>query len=147
MIDCVYRKLYPEDIRLVVDMNLNYREGFICRKNAELFLQNPANWIFAAVDGKKIIGFAYGYELNRLNDIGNMLYIHEVGVMKKNQRQGVGFSLMTELMKVSKTKGICRLFLSAHQNNIGANALYKKLGGEVSPDSKGNDTCYHFQIK
>lgn len=132
---------------MVMEMNRNYREGFICFESAKRFLDNPMNWIYAAVSGDTIIGFAYGYELNRLNDEGNMLYIHEISVMDAYQRQGVGFRLMTELKQVCRKKKICRYFLSAYQNNAGANALYRKLGGEVSAESGGDDVCYYFQTK
>ena len=51
----IYRKLSIEDIELVVEMNQNFREGFIEREYAERFLMNPENWLFAAVDNDKII--------------------------------------------------------------------------------------------
>lgn len=140
----ICRKLMQKDIEMVMDMNKHYREGFICYDSAVKFLQDEKNWIFAAVCEGVIIGFAYGYELNRLDHYGNMLYIHEVGVMEQYQRQGVGYKMMTELKLACKSRNICRYFLSAYQNNIGANALYKKLGGVVSEVSKGNDTDYIF---
>ena len=141
------QKLTLKDIGMVMDMNRNYREGFICYESALTFLKNEKNWIFAAVLDNVIIGFAYGYELNRLDHAGNMLYIHEVGVMERYQRQGVGYKMMTELKLACKNRNICRYFLSAYQNNAGANALYKKLGGVVSEESKGNDTDYIFFTK
>lgn len=143
----ICRKLSINDINIVMDMNKNYREDFICHDNALAFLKNHYNWIFAAIYDNVIIGFAYGYELNRLNDIGNMLYIHEVGVMEQYQRQGIGYRMMTELKDACKEKKICRYFLSTYQNNVGANALYRKLGGECSLESNGSDTSYYFQIK
>jgi ribosomal protein S18 acetylase RimI-like enzyme len=130
-----------------MDMNKNYREGFICYDNAYKFLENPNNWIFAAICDKMIIGFAYGYELNRLNDIGNMIYVHEVGVMEQYQRQGIGYRMMSELKDACREKKICRYFLSTYQNNVGANALYRKLGGECSFESNGNDRNYFIQTK
>lgn len=143
----ICRKLTENDIDMVMDMNKNFRDGFICYDNALTYLENQRNWLFAAVANDVIIGFAYGYELNRLNDIGNMLYIHEVGVMHKYQKQGVGYRMMSELKEECKNKKICRYFLSAYQNNAGANSLYKKLGGVVSEESQGNDTNYIFFTK
>ncbi len=145
--DYICRKLTCEDISMVMDMNRDYREGFICRPNAEDFLADPENWIWAAVMNGQIIGFAYGYELHRLNNIGNMLYIHEVGVMDAYQRQGVGYTMMSMLKSECHSRGICRFFLTAYQNNIGANALYRKLGGAVSLESHGDDVVYYFNTK
>lgn len=147
MMDYICRKLDIDDLDRVMDMNRNYREGFICRENAAEFLKNPRNWLFAAVYEGVIIGFAYGYELNRLDGKGNMIYINEVGVMDQYRRQGIGFRMMSELKAACKEKKICRYFLTAYQNNEGANALYKKLGGEVPAESGGNDVVYHFRIK
>ncbi len=146
-IEYICRRLTENDIKMVMNLNVNFRENFICYDNALEFLRNPSNWIFAAVYNDVIIGFAYGYELNRLNNIGNMLYIHEVGVMEEHQKQGIGYRMMTELKEMCKGKNMCRYFLSTYQNNVGANALYRKLGGVVSDESQGNDTVYVFFVK
>ncbi len=74
-IEYTCRRLTENDINMVMDINKNFREGFICYDNAFIFLRNPSNWIYAAVANNVILGFAYGYELNRLNDIGNMLIL------------------------------------------------------------------------
>ena len=141
-----YRKLTAADIELVLEMNRNFREGFIEKESAEVFLQDPDNWIFAAVQDGVIIGFAYGYALNRLDRKQKQLYIHEVGVMDAFQRQGVGFAMMTALLKECGKRNICKCFLTTYQNNAGANALYRKLGGMVPAESQGNDTVYYFPI-
>ena len=137
-----FKKLCLEDIDMVVNMNTTFRENFICRENAEIFLNNPFNWLYATILKGEIIGFAYGYEVNRLNDMGNMVYIHEVGVLEQYQRQGIGYNMLLSMKALCKERGVCRFFLYTYQNNIGANALYKKLGGVVSDESLGNDRGY-----
>ena len=37
------QKLTLKDIGMVMDMNRNYREGFICYENAVTFLKNEKN--------------------------------------------------------------------------------------------------------
>ncbi len=143
----ICRKLDVQDLDLVMGMNQDFRAGFACRESALEFLANPDHWLYAAILQNRIIGFAYGYELRRLDSQGNMLYIHEVGVMEQYQRRGVGYRMMSELKDACREKGICKYFLSAYQNNIGANALYQKLGGTVSGESLGNDTNYYFDTK
>jgi ribosomal protein S18 acetylase RimI-like enzyme len=145
--DYVCRKLNASDLNMVMEMNRHFRDSFVCRENVEHFLSNPMNWLYAAVCGQTIIGFAYGYEVNRLDGKGNMLYIHEVGVMEPYQRTGVGSRLLTELKNTCAEKSICRFFLVTAQDNVGANALYRKLGGETDNNSGGNDICYFFLTK
>lgn len=55
--------------------------------------------------------------------------------------------MMSELKEICRSMGIYRYFLTAYQNNPGANALYKKLGAAVSEESDGNDVVYHFLLK
>lgn len=138
-----YRRLTADDAAMVLGMNTTFREGFITETGAENFLTDPDNWIFAAVEEERIIAFAYGYQLKRL-DGGSMLYIHEVGVEDARQRQGIGTQLMMELKRSCREGGIRKIFLITDQKNDGANALYTKVGGELGTDSGGNDRMYWF---
>ena len=139
-----YRKLNISDLELVLEMNKNFRDGFIFKENARQFLLDPKNWIFACIEDKKIIGFAYGYELNRLDNKGNMLYIHEVGVHPEYQRQGIGFQILTSLKEICKLTDICRFFLITQKHNIAACKLYEKTGGKKIADSYDDDIIYFF---
>ena len=83
-----YKKLNADEFSMVLEMNESFRSGFIDEREAQRFLSDERNWLFAAVDDDHIIGFAYGYELKRLDRSEPMLYIHEVGVKENYQRQG-----------------------------------------------------------
>ncbi|WP_155987917.1 GNAT family N-acetyltransferase [Gorillibacterium massiliense] len=140
----VYKKLSLSDLHLVLRMEQDFRSGFICVDNARQFLSNPSNWLFACIEDERIIGFAYGYELNRLNDIGNMLYIHEVGVLPEYQRQGIGREMLTRMKELCTLSGICRFFLFSQKSNTAACALYESVGGEASHE---DDVAFFFQTK
>lgn len=139
-----YRKLQISDIPLVLNMERDFRANFICKENARQFLLNPMNWIFACIQDKQIIGFAYGYELNRLDSKGNMLYIHEVGVLPEFQRQGIGFQLLSSIKNLCKLTGICRFFLFTQKHNIAACSLYDKAGGDKTHNRFEDDVTYFF---
>lgn len=141
-----YRRLSIDDLAMAMAMNRDFREGFAEESSLRAFLCDPDCWLFAAVEDRRIIGFAYGYALQRLNTQRKMLYIHEVGVLDDCQRQGIGSRLMKELMKACEAEHICKMFLVCYQNNAGANALYRKAGGETMAESQGMDTVYWFQI-
>lgn len=141
MSDRSFRKLSISDLHLVMNMEKDFRGNFICQENARQFLLNPMNWIFACIEDNRIIGFAYGYELNRLNDIGNMLYIHEVGVLPEYHRQGIGKQILNSIKVLCKLSGICRFFLFTEKSNIAACALYDSVGGEPAHD---DDVSYFF---
>lgn len=139
-----FRKLCLSDLEIVLQMESDFRSGFIFEENARQFLSNPMNWIFACIQEKQIIGFAYGYELNRLDNKGNMLYIHEVGVLPQYQKQGIGFQILTSIKNLCKLTGICRFFLFTQKHNAVACALYEKAGGEKTSNTN-DDVTYFFK--
>lgn len=138
-----FRKLGLSDLELVLQMENDFRKGFIFEENARQFLSDPMNWIFACIQENQIIGFAYGYELNRLDSKGNMLYIHEVGVLPQYQKQGVGFQILTDIKSLCKLTCICRFFLFTQKHNAAACSLYEKAGGEKTSNTY-DDVVYFF---
>ncbi len=141
-----YRRLTIDDLAMVMSMNRDFREGFAEESSLRAFLSYPDCWLFAAILENRIVGFAYGYALQRLNTQRKMLYIHEVGVLDAFQRQGIGTRLMEKLREACETEKYCKMFLICNQNNEEANALYRKAGGETMVESQGKDTVYLFQI-
>lgn len=141
-----YRRLTIDDLAMVMAMNRDFREGFAEESSLRAFLCDPDCWLIAAVLENRIVGFAYGYALHRLNTGRKMLYIHEVGVLDAFQRQGIGTQMLMKLKEASATEGFCKIFLTCYQNNFGANALYRKAGGQFCAESEGKDTVYWFPI-
>ena len=139
-----YRRLTINDLDRVMEMNEDFRENFVSKESCRLFLSDPKNWIYACLLKGRIIGFAYCYELNRLDRRGNMLYIHEVGVLEAYQRKGIGFQIMNDMKNICKKKGICRMFLFTQKQNMAACKLYEKMGGEKSNEVDG--VTYFIQI-
>ena len=141
--DVIYKKLDVADAVLALTLNRAFRPGFVTEQGAYDFLKDGRNWLFAALLDGKIIAFAYGYELKRL-DGGKTLYIHEVGVAQPYQKKGVGTGLICALKRACRERGVAKFFLWTDQANAGANALYRKTGGELGVDSHGKDRVYWF---
>lgn len=152
----IYKKLGITDLQLVVDMGKNFRSSFIVEESARQFLMNPQNWLFACIEKEEtrykkdiIIGFAYGYELNRLDNSGNMLYIHEVGVLPVYHRQGIGTEMLQNITMLCKLTGISKFFLITQKSNTAAMELYAKSGGKPAVDTGHGDTnvVFYFNTK
>lgn len=141
--NCTFHRMTADDLATVLEMNRTFRPDFITREGASGFLADGRNWLWAGVTDGRIIAFAYGYTLDRL-DGRRMLYLHEVGVADSYQRQGIGTAMLEAIKTECRAQGFHRIFLIAHRCNTAANALYRKCGGEVSCDSDGNDTTYIF---
>lgn len=146
MAERIYRKLGIADLQMVVNMKREAKALDIWEidgESARHFLQNPMNCLFACIDNGKIIGYACGHELNRLDAAGNMLYIHGVGVHADYRQQGIGRQMMTGIKQYCKRSGICKLFLFTHKTNLPACSLYEAVGGKTGSD---DDVSYFFSM-
>lgn len=137
------RRLGASDMAIAMRLNETIRPGLVTAEGGAAFLAQARNWLFVVLQGDTPIGFAYGCELQRPNG-SKCLYIHEVGVAEPWQRQGVGTALLQALAAACRAFGIPKFFLWTDQANAGANALYRRMGGEVCPESQGNDRAYWF---
>ena len=133
----VCRKLGIKDLQLLLSTQ-KYADALelweINTESARQFLSNPTNYFFACIEDEKIIGWICGHELNRLDDAGNMLYIHGVAVHADYRRQGIGKQMINELKELCKLSGICRMYLYTHKINAAACALYDSTGGYAHRD-------------
>ena len=144
MSERVYKKLGIADLHMLVNAGkdadaLEFWQ--VDEESARLFLSNPMNCFFACIVDNKIIGYACGHELNRLDGAGNMLYVHGVAVHANYRREGIGKQMMNELKKLCKLSGICRYYLYTHKDNTAACALYDSTGGIVHRD---DNVSYFF---
>ncbi len=136
-----FRKLTINDIEKVLKMENDFRSNFVCKENVRTFLNNPMNWLIGCIKDGQVIGFAYGYELNRLNNIGNMVYIHEVNVLEKYHRLGIGKEILRTVKRLCKLNGICRFFLFTERSNKPACAFYDSEKGDEAHE---DDVAYFF---
>ena len=144
MSERVFRKLGLSDLQMLADTKKDAGALAIWpvdEEHARLFLSNPMNCFFACIDDNKIIAYACGYELDRLDNTGNMLYIHGVGVHADYRRQGIGKQMLNEIKALCRLTGMCRFFLCTWKSNTAACALYDSVGGEIGHD---DDVSYYF---
>jgi Acetyltransferases len=132
MSERIYRKLGLSDLQMVVNTKkcADALEIWqIDEESARLFLSDPMNYFFACIDNNIIIGYVCGYELHRLDNTGNMLYIHGVGVHADYRRQGIGKQMIIAIKQLCKLSGISKMFLYTHKTNNAACALYDSTAG------------------
>lgn len=142
------RRLNPNDLELILNMNIDFREGFAKEDKLKHFLEDDNNFFYACIFNEKIIGFLYGYVLKRLNS-EPMAYIHEVGVLHNFKKQGIASDLLRCIKNELFNDGIVKIFLITQKNNVAACRLYEKTGGEVMGDIEYGlcDITYVFKEK
>ena len=66
----------------------NVRELKTISQKVDAFINNPNNIAYFALEEELVIGFVWGYVLERL-DSEPMIYIHSVDVIESHRKQGV----------------------------------------------------------
>lgn len=98
-------------------------------KNLEKFLKTSNSYGFIAKVDDKIVGFAYGYGLQR-PDGRVMLYLHSIGILPNYQDKGIGSKLMNFIIDFARGKNFSELFVITDKGNPRACHLYEKFGGK-----------------
>ncbi len=94
-------------------------------------IQNDNNIYLVAEMNKEIIGYC---GLWGIIDEG---HINNVAISKEYQGRGVGYSMLTELIRLARAKGLRSFTLEVRLSNEAAIKLYKKIGfnnGGIRPN-------------
>lgn len=92
------------------------------------FLANPSNHLVVAVADGQVVGMASGISYVH-PDKPLSLFINEVGVSHRFQRQGLGRRLVSRLLDLGKELGCTEAWVATEQSNEAARALYERSGG------------------
>jgi ribosomal-protein-alanine N-acetyltransferase len=84
--------------------------------------ENPFAWNLVARAGHLLAGFACAYV------VADELMINDLAVETSYRRNGVGRSLLTELIDGGRNRGCRRATLEVRPSNSAARALYESLG-------------------
>ena len=95
-------------------------------------LADEGTIFLAAFAGEEPVGFVFGYELPRRHGAPSILFIYELDVDEAYRRQGIATTLMTELERIARSRGISEGFVLTEPDNAPANALYESVGGAPS---------------
>ncbi len=88
-------------------------------------LTDPTRCFLTATEGEHLLGYC-GLQVG--GDQGDVL---TVGVDPTRRRQGIGLTLMRELIREAARMGVQSLFLEVRESNGSARGLYEKLGFQL----------------
>lgn len=122
--ECLIREMRPEDVPAVAVIE---QQIFSQPWSEQGFLSSlsSADTLYLVVyDKDRLIGYCGLLQSFDEADITN------VAVVSEMRNSGIGFSMLSELMKRGKEKGISRYTLEVRVGNHAAIRLYEKLGFE-----------------
>lgn len=79
------------------------------------------HYIVAVIDGS-VVGYCGYY------GVAGEGYIYNVAVSPRFRRQGIGYKMLSELIRHAEERGIFSMTLEVRKSNLPAINLYKKLG-------------------
>ena len=129
-----YKALENEDVDLmqyfVDDENTKYEKDNLIK-----FIDDKNSYGFIAKHENKILGFAYGYILQR-PDGKKDFYLHAIDIMTEYQGNGYGTGLMNFIKEYIKTINCRKMFLITNKSNVSACKCYEKAGGINNADDE-----------
>ncbi len=82
-------------------------------------------YVYLAIEYENLVGMV-GFYAN--DNETHKAYISVVGVLENYQGQGIGKRIVLDSLTICKEKGMTSCILYTHKTNIGAIAMYEKLG-------------------
>ncbi len=115
----------------------------IVPSSTQEFLNDPRHRLVVALDNSVIVGFVSAVIYLHPDKPASELWIIEIGVAPRHQRQGLGKKLLQYLLDHAKQSGCTEAWVLTDRENIAAMAMYKSAGGmETLPDP----TMFTFEL-
>lgn len=127
-------KLSADNADLLQTMQHEVFDNAIDPVQLQAFIDDSRHVLFMAVIDGAVVGMASGVEYYH-PDKKPQMWINEVGVADKFQRQGIGRGLVAALIGEAKSRGCDCAWLGTEPGNVAANACYRAVPGVSSPES------------
>ena len=120
-------KLGKQHLNACIDLDQKSLNGLWSRSQWEKELSNPIRICLGVkeIETNKLLGLCSAWL------IADELYITSIAVHPTHQRQGIGKSLMTDLIKRSTSFRINNIYLEVKDTNLPAKAFYKSMGFKI----------------
>lgn len=142
------RKMHEEDAMMVASMNqlLSHSDDKATRADANFFREyvlstHKLATVWVAMDGNKIAGFIAARDWASFATKTKVRQIDLLYIDEEYQGLGIGEDLLTHVWHDAVTHGCGRLDIQTEESNEDSNALYKKFGFKIKPDTRNH---YHL---
>lgn len=125
------QRLNKNDIDIAILVSQIFNGNTPVHEKVLEFLSDAKNYLLVYKIDNKVVGFAYGYELQRFDGKNSMMYLHAIEVVTEFRRQGIGEKIINECVEICKKNGFIKMFLITTKSNIPAVTLYDSTGGKA----------------
>jgi len=97
------------------------------------YLSTDGNYAFGWISDGRIVGLAYGYDLERL-DGRHMFYLHSIGFLPEYQNGGRGAKFFQYIVDYARKHKFSEVFVITDKSNPRACRIYEKAGAKSDRD-------------
>ena len=101
-------------------------------------LQRPHFIALVAMSGDDVIGGLAAYQLDKFEQDRREIYIYDLAVSEQHRRRRVATSLILELKRLARERGVYVIYVQADKGDEAAIQLYESLGTR--------EDVHHFDI-
>ena len=101
-------------------------------------LQRPHFIVLVAMSGDEVIGGLAAYQLDKFEQDRREIYIYDLAVSEQHRRRRVATSLILELKRLARERGVYVIYVQADKGDEAAIRLYESLGTR--------EDVHHFDI-
>jgi ribosomal protein S18 acetylase RimI-like enzyme len=121
------RRLGPGDEELVQKVSERFKVDVPSAEAAHAFLGDPRHIVVAEVEDEDVIGFAYGYVLDRI-DGRRMVLFYELEVAEGARGRGFGSGLTDAMVAEARRAGAYKMWVQTGEDNEPAVRTYAGAG-------------------
>jgi ribosomal protein S18 acetylase RimI-like enzyme len=101
-------------------------------KRLAAYLAEPGHFMLVALAGGEIVA-QLAAVIHRHPDKATELYIDEVGVTPRFQRQGLARRMLDQMFAIGRAQGCEEAWVGTEHDNAPARRLYESCGSEAEP--------------
>ena len=132
------RRLTAGDEQTACEIASIFRSSQVATDYMADLLADERNHLIAALVDQRPVGYVLGYELQRIDGRGPMMFLYEIEVAESHRRRGIGRALVEQLKRTCGERRFAKMFVLTEESNTAATALYGSTGGERGdPDTVG----------
>ena len=132
------RKLNKQDLNTFIALirvfeDVFEMENFLMpeEKHLQQLLAKDSFFVFVALSGNEVVGGLTAYTLEQYYSTKPLVYIYDLAVKTRYQRQGIGRKLMAAINEYCKNTSVEEVFVQADEIDDYAIEFYQATGGNA----------------
>lgn len=106
-------------------------------------LDDNRSYLFAAIDGNSVLGYALAYRFPSLYSSDYLAYLYDIEVSATHRRKGIGKLLIEKILEHLRLDNVKELWLGTGIDNSEGQGLFSSTGA-IKSEEVFNDYTYYL---